>query len=152
MERLELRIPPPAITLFFGLAMWLSARHFPGLDIEIPAGDLACGLLVMLGIVCDVAGFLAFRDRRTTINPHKPANTLAIVSHGIYRHTRNPMYLGLLLFLMAWAFWLTNLLAFVFLPGFVIYVTRFQIIPEERILAAKFGKSYTDYQKQVRRW
>ena len=152
MERLELRIPPPAITLFFGLAMWLSACYVPHVDIEVPAGNLVSGLLVMLGIFCDVAGFLAFRDRRTTINPLKPANTLAIVSHGIYRHTRNPMYLGLLLFLTAWAFWLTNLLAFVFLPGFVIYLTRFQIIPEEHILGAKFGSTYSDYQQRVRRW
>lgn len=152
MERLELRIPPPAITLIFGLAMWLSARHFPGVDIEIPASNLACGLLVLLGIICDVAGFLAFRDRRTTINPLKPATTSAVVSHGIYRHSRNPMYIGWLLFLTAWAFWLANLLAFAFLPGFVTYLTRFQIIPEERILSAKFGKTYTDYLKQVRRW
>ena len=75
-----------------------------------------------------------------------------MVRHGIYRFTRNPMYLGQLLQLVAWAFWLENLLAFAVLPAYIAYLTRFQIIPEERILSARFGASYAAYQQRVRRW
>ena len=89
---------------------------------------------------------------RTTINPLRPHNASAIVSHGIYRYTRNPMYVGLLMFLTAWAVWLSNLLAFAVLPVFVACLTRLQIIPEERILTEKFGETYTRYAQNVRRW
>ena len=152
MKRLELKIPPPAVTLIFGWGMWLAARYFPMCHIDIPFGFYVCGLLILTGIACDVAGYRAFRDKNTTINPLKPDNTSALVTHGIYRYSRNPMYLGWLLFLGAWGLWLSNLLAFAFLPAFVMYLTRFQIIPEERILTDKFGEAYSAYRQRVGRW
>ena len=152
MERLELKIPPPAIASICGLAMWLSARHFPALGVEIPFKPVVCGVLVLLGLFFDLSGFFAFRERRTTINPLRPERTSAVVSQGIYRHTRNPMYVGLFCILGAWALWLANLPAFGVLPLFVAYLTRFQIIPEERILTERFGEDYTEYARMVPRW
>ena len=93
----------------------------------------------------------AFWKVRTSINPLRPAQASWMVRHGIYRFTRNPMYLGQLLQLLAWAFWLENLATFAFLPAFVAWMTRFQIIPEERILGIKFGNDYADYLNRVRK-
>ena len=152
MNRLDLKIPPPAIALTCGLLMWLVARQAPALALEILGRTALCGILALAGLFCDFSGFFAFRRKQTTINPLRPHNTSIIVSHGIYRYTRNPMYVGLLMFLTAWAVWLSHLLAFALLPAFVAYLTRFQIIPEERILTMKFGETYTRYTQSVRRW
>lgn len=71
---------------------------------------------------------------------------------GPYRFTRNPMYLGMVLILLAWCLWLGNAAALLALAAFVGYITRFQIVPEERALAGRFGAAYEDYRRRVRRW
>ena len=152
LDRLELKIPPPLITLLSGLGMWLVARHIPSLSIEIPGrGGISLAFYIAGGIF-DLSGFLAFRKERTSINSFKPTSASAVVIQGMYRYTRNPMYFGLLLILAGWAISLAHLCAFLFLPLFVAYINRFQILPEERILAAKFGAEYSIYLDTVRRW
>jgi protein-S-isoprenylcysteine O-methyltransferase Ste14 len=95
---------------------------------------------------------MAFHRARTTVNPFKPTETSTIVTAGIYRVSRNPMYLGLLFLLAGWAIMLSNVAAVAMLPAFVAYMTRIQIQPEERALQAKFGSEFTDYKGSVRRW
>ena len=102
--------------------------------------------------VLGAAGVLAFLRARTTIHPHRPAHASALVTTGLYRYSRNPMYLALLLVLAGWAVALANGLAFLLLPGFVLSLDRLQIRPEERILRAKFGAAYEAYARSVRRW
>ncbi|MDR9437787.1 MAG: isoprenylcysteine carboxylmethyltransferase family protein, partial [Thiohalophilus sp.] len=69
-----------------------------------------------------------------------------------YRYTRNPMYLGFLLMLVAWGLFLGSVFAALLLPLFIIYMNRFQILPEERHMRALFGEAYLHYMSQVRRW
>jgi protein-S-isoprenylcysteine O-methyltransferase Ste14 len=95
---------------------------------------------------------VAFRRARTTISPVKASAASSLVTTGVYRFTRNPMYLGLLLTLLAWAAFLFNPVALLFVPIFVLYINRFQIKPEERTLSALFGGEYGAYQERVRRW
>ena len=152
LDKLELKIPPPLITLLTGLGMWFVARHIPSLSIEIPGREGISLAFYIVGGISDLSGFLAFHKERTTINSLKPASASAMVIQGIYRYTRNPMYLGLLLILTGWAVSLAHLCAFLFLPLFLGYITRFQILPEERILAARFGAEYSAYRDSVRRW
>jgi len=99
-----------------------------------------------------VAGVLEFRRARTTVNPTTPQAATSMVRSGIYRHTRNPMYLGMLLVLAAWAAWLANPAALAVLPAFFLYMNRFQIEPEERILAGLFAGEFDAYRRSVRRW
>lgn len=112
---------------------------------------LAIGL-ALSGTVIALAGVLAFRVHRTTVNPLKPDAASLVVSGGVYRFSRNPMYLGLLLLLAAWAVYLSNAPAAFFLPAFVVYMNRFQIKAEERALLAKFGPAFAQYMAAVRRW
>jgi protein-S-isoprenylcysteine O-methyltransferase Ste14 len=95
---------------------------------------------------------VGFRVRRTTVNPTRPAAATALVQDGVYRWTRNPMYVGLALGLAGVAVGLSNLGAMVLLPAFVAWIDRFQIVPEERALLAKFAAAFTDYSARVRRW
>lgn len=113
------------------------------------------GLAIGLGIVGTIIawlGVVCFRQARTTVNPMKPDASSSLVQSGIYRVTRNPMYLGFLFWLMGWAVFLGHLTTFVFLPLFVLYMNAFQIRPEERALSRLFGREFEAYQRKVRRW
>ena len=115
-------------------------------------GVTAVVLLVMAGAAFDALGILAFRALRTTVNPLKPERASALVTSGVYRVTRNPMYVGMVLFLLAWAVYLSAALPFAGPLVFALYITRFQIRPEERVLEASFGACYSAYAARVRRW
>ena len=152
MSSLELKIPPPVVALFFALCMWLASSLVAPLELPFVLRVGAALTLVAVGLVVSTAGVVLFRRARTTIDPTKPMATSALVSGGIYRITRNPMYLGLLLELLGWAAFLANPLALLLVPAFVLYINRFQIKPEERTLLALFGGEYGAYQERVRRW
>lgn len=149
MGWLELKVPPPIVALAIGALMWLLAGEAPA-----PGYVRAwiAGALALLGAGLDFAGLMAFRRARTTFNPLRPQATSSLVRGGVYRLTRNPMYLGLLLLLAAWAVYLGSLAALLGLPAFALYIGRFQIRPEERILAGLFGEEYVAYLRAVRRW
>lgn len=172
MAGLELKIPPPLVALGCALAMKglaVLAGHgaapagAPAPTVLTPpvgnlTGDWPAALrmlavaLALLGLAIDIAGVLSFRRARTTVNPLRPANSSALVTSGIYRHTRNPMYLGMATLLAAWATWLGTPWALFGIVAFVAWITRFQIIPEERVLANLFGADFAAYRARVRRW
>ncbi|KAA3643705.1 MAG: isoprenylcysteine carboxylmethyltransferase family protein [Proteobacteria bacterium] len=149
---LALKIPPALIFILW-IAMMATLRYiFPGLNYELFLTPYVVGLFFILGIFLVLAGFFSFRKAKTTINPRKPEKTTAIVTSGIFRLSRNPMYLGFLMWVIAWAFMQANLVTFVFLPLFVFYMNRYQIIPEEKILLSQFGDIYYRYLNKVGRW
>jgi protein-S-isoprenylcysteine O-methyltransferase Ste14 len=152
MRVLELKIPPPAVALVTAVLMWLASRSSPVLAFVFPLANLLAVGLAAIGLTVAISGVVTFRLARTTLNPTKPEASSSLVSWGIYRITRNPMYLGLLLELTALALFLSNWLAFLFLPVFVVYINRFQIVPEERALTSLFAREFVDYQSRVRRW
>ena len=152
MKALELKIPPPIVALCVALLMWLTTRVIAPFDVPHGLRLGAALLLGCVGLVLDVAGLLLFVQAKTAINPLKPGSATSLVSTGIYRATRNPMYLGLLLILLGWATFLANGLAYLIAPLFVLYINRFQIDPEERVLLQKFGPSFSAYKTKVRRW
>lgn len=152
MKSLELKIPPPVIALLAGIGMWAISRSTPLLAVPGNVRLLAAGTLALVGLVSAVAGVITFWRARTTIHPHKPQETSALVSSGVYRLSRNPMYVGLLFALVAWAVFLSSAWSLVGPFAFVLYISRFQIIPEERVLSAKFGETYAAYKSRVRRW
>jgi protein-S-isoprenylcysteine O-methyltransferase Ste14 len=152
MRTLELRVPPVAQVLVAAVLMWLLARAAASAPLAFRAPYALAGAFIGLGAAIAVAGVLAFRRARTTVNPMTPGASAAIVSSGIYGLTRNPMYLGFLLALVGWALLLGNWLAFLPVAAFVGTMTRLQIVPEERALREKFGPEYEGYAQRVRRW
>jgi len=152
MHALEIRIPPVAAALATAGLMWLVARAVPALGFLFPVRDVVAMSFSLAGAVISALGVISFRRARTTLNPMKPESSSSLVASGIYTLTRNPMYLGFLLVLLGWAIFLSNVLAFLFLPTFVLYMNRFQIEPEERALAALFGPKFSAYKASVRKW
>ncbi|MBI5107312.1 MAG: isoprenylcysteine carboxylmethyltransferase family protein [Rhodocyclales bacterium] len=152
MNAVELKVPPLALAFAFALAMWLAATQAPTLAVELPAHELIAALVASLGAGLVLVAGLGFRRAGTTVNPTRPQATTAVVDSGIYRLSRNPMYVGFLLMLAGWAVFLAHALPWLFLPAYVGYMNRFQIAPEERMLAAKFGYDYEAYRRSVRRW
>lgn len=152
MRFLELRLPPVVVVLICGALMWGLAASLPAASVGIPAKWALALLLIVSGIAIGVRGVLVFRRHETTVHPSKPDAASAVVTTDIYRYTRNPMYLGLALVLLAWAVLLENLAAVAGVALFMAYLTMFQIRPEERALGEKFGAAYDDYRRTVRRW
>lgn len=149
---LQLKIPPPVYLLTFAGLMWLVDYFVPwGAVIASPWNNVGIGLVVA-AILLDIVSLGLFFKAHTTFNPIKPENTRELVTGGSYRFTRNPMYLGMVVILIGWGLWLGSVLPFLLIPVFMVVLTYQQILPEERILAEKFGESYLKYKRNVRRW
>jgi protein-S-isoprenylcysteine O-methyltransferase Ste14 len=151
MPSLESKVPPPALVIVMAVFMWLLARTTPSLHVDVPWHNVLAVVLVSAGFITGMTGVVTFRKARTTVNPTKP-HASSLVTSGVYAISRNPMYLGGLTMLLGWAIFLSNPLAFLFLPIYVLYLNRFQIAPEERILTSLFGQAYVTYQARARRW
>jgi len=152
VQALQLKVPPVAVALVGAAAMWVASTIMPALALAIPWQTASALVLVMVGIAFAVAGVVAFRRARTTVNPTRPESTSTVVVSGVYGLSRNPMYVGLLFVLAGWAVFLAHLLPPMLLPVFILYMNRFQIEPEERALSARFGSEYAAYMQSVRRW
>lgn len=152
MSKLELKIPPVALLLVSATCMAGIAQITTSLAFNGVARTLIALLLVVGGLWIALLGVLTFKKAKTTVNPITPQAASTLVTAGVYAYTRNPMYLGFLLILGAWAVVLSNPYAAVILPVFVLYMNRFQIEAEERILLGLFGQAFSDYQARVRRW
>lgn len=152
LRALELKIPPPAVAVFVAVLMWGVSRTTPYWELPALAHSAVALAIAAIGVAFGVSGFIAFRHAKTTINPMTPEAASSLVSSGVYRITRNPMYVGFLLVLVAWAMFLSSGWALFAAPVFVAYIHRFQIAPEERTLATLFGTEYSAYKARVRRW
>ncbi|PPC76528.1 protein-S-isoprenylcysteine methyltransferase [Pokkaliibacter plantistimulans] len=154
-----IRIPPPLQALTCAALAWgihHSAAFLPQPTVAqqwlFAVPHWLIGLLALLGLAIDLFAVWHFHRAATTVNPLYPERASTLVTHGIYRYSRNPMYVGLTLLLLAWCLWLGNLISLLTVALFVWVVTRLQIVPEERILAQRFGDEFRRYQQQVRRW
>ena len=150
-----MRIPPPIWSLT-GLAIMVAAdRWWPASSLAWASPSLqhsVGGLLVALGLAFDGLAALEFLRRRASITPWSIHTTSALVTTGLNRLSRNPMYLGLAIWLAGAGLWLGNLLALPIIAGFIILMSATQIAAEEAMLEAKFGQAYLDYKARVRRW
>ena len=153
LSALELKLSPVMTALLMAMLMRSLARHTAALSIR---PDLRMGLSVSViasGVMIAMAGVYSFRSARTTVNPYRINASSELVTDGVYRHTRNPMYVGMLLCLLGWGVYLANAFALLLAPLlFVPYTNRFQILPEERALKDAYGERFTEYCRRVRRW
>src|SRR5579859_6893214 len=136
MPTLENKIPPPIVAIIIAVAMWALSRITPAIAIDNRVRPAIAGAFVGCGFCIAAMGMIAFRRVRTTINPVKIQEASSIVTDGIYSRTRNPMYVGLTCLLLAWTVFLASPAALVGPISFVLFTNRFQILPEERVLAS----------------
>ena len=132
--------------------MWLVSGNASPPGAGESVREMVVTVALQLSGVLAIAAFVGLWRARTTINPLKPERASKLVTNGVYAISRNPIYLSLLLLLIAYAVHLWSLPAAIGPVFYVAYVTRFQIVPEERALEAKFGVAFTDYKRKVRQW
>ncbi|TMX37079.1 hypothetical protein DA096_01450 [Vibrio rotiferianus] len=152
MKKLELKVPPVALFLLMVLLMYWLKGTLPEMKITVPLVEFVSAGLIALAVAVGIAGVYEFRKAKTTVNPVKPETASMVVDTGIFAYTRNPMYVALLLVIIAVGLWWQHLSVILCSVLFVAYMNRFQIKPEERALERLFGEDYLDYKNQVRRW
>jgi protein-S-isoprenylcysteine O-methyltransferase Ste14 len=151
MHRLELKIPPALVMLLAMLMTYGCSRYMP----NAPLPFFLTGLywyVTFVGAMIILSGIWQFRKAHTTVDPTSPEKASQLVSSGIYRFTRNPMYLGMLVIVAASVIKFGNAYGLIALPLFVVYMNYFQIEPEERIIEGIFADEYVQYKNKVRRW
>ena len=144
------RIPPPIVTLICGTSIYYSKSFFNqflnfsnnGISLFL----LICGLIVFISAV------RSFRKQKTTVNPLKPKQASSLVTSGIFRFSRNPMYLGMLIILLSISFKFNLLGGIIISLLFFIFITKFQIYPEEEAMNELFGDKFAQYSNTTRRW
>lgn len=146
------RVPPPLLLLLAGLAMALTDRLLPGAAIDLGVWRWLIAPLVLGALTLMALALLEFRRHATTVDPRRPERSAQLIARGIYRVSRNPIYLADVLLLLAWAVHVGNLLALGWVVVFVVVLQQTQIAAEEAALAQRFGESYAAYRRQVRRW
>jgi len=152
MSKMELKIPPVGIFLLFGLSMWLITRGTANHDFNMAFRMTLIFMALFASAVYGIGGIMTFKRAGTSVHPLEPERSSILVTHGVFRLSRNPMYLALLLTLLAWGLYLSNLYALAICVLFVPYMNRFQIRPEERAMEKLFGESFADYRRSTRRW
>ncbi|TXH73359.1 MAG: isoprenylcysteine carboxylmethyltransferase family protein [Lysobacteraceae bacterium] len=149
---LETKIPPPLVMLGVAALMWMCSRQWPWFVIGTSWRFPLALAIAVAALILGAMSVLPLRRARTVLSPMRPQDSSALITSGPYRYSRNPMYVGLALLLLAWAVWLGHWPAGSLLLLFVAYVDRFQIRAEERALSARFGAEYAAYRMRVRRW
>ncbi len=152
MDSLKLKVPPVVVAFIAVMLMKAVALITPGSAFLATLPTAIPYLIVILGFVVAISGVVEFRRHKTTVNPMLKTEATAMVDSGIYGYTRNPMYLGMLIALLAGMFYWSNFYTLLICPLFVLYMNRFQIEPEEAYLQEKFPHAFADYQSRVRRW
>lgn len=152
MSIIALKIPPLIVVIVIAVGMMvINILWLPGL-FSYPFNIIGGLILALAGLASVVLGLITLRRAKTTPNPFRPENATTLVTEGIYARTRNPIYLGLLLWLVGLGVYLINPLTFFGPLAFVLYMNRFQIRPEERALKELFGDEFETYKSRVGRW
>ena len=147
---MKTRIPPPILALVMIVIIYLSSFFIESATFNYQASLSV--LVLILGLACAIPSFKLFARYKTTISPLKPSDATALVTEGMYRYSRNPMYLGLLLWTIASTIWFGTWLGIIINIVFIFLINFLQIIPEEEALLEIFGEEYEEYKKNVRRW
>jgi len=150
---MHLKIPPLILAGVLAAVMWVLSWLFPQFVLAFAAKNMLAAFLVLAGLLICGLGLLSFYRAMTTVNPRNPNAATSLVSKGIYRFSRNPMYLGFVLILVGWGVYLAHILALLLVPAvYVVYMNRFQIAPEEQALHRVFGDEFVLYKSRVRKW
>ena len=149
---MKLKLPPVLVFVIFSILMFVLSLVLPFGDFEFFGRNVLTWFLLGMGVLVGLITLIQFYNAKTSIDPRTPSKATNLVTNGLYKFSRNPMYLALLMVLLAWGLWLGNAFNVLLAAGFVRYMNKFQIIAEERALSALYGKGYQHYCTQVRRW
>jgi len=145
-----IKIPPPILVIILTSLVYFSSTKLE--LIYLPYRQIVSVIILIIGLIVIVSPVVDFIKSKTTVNPVKFKNVNRLVTTGIYRYSRNPMYLGMILIIISTTVYYLNFLS-VFSPLiFYIWINKFQINREEIFLEDKFGSEYLEYKSKTRRW
>ena len=147
---MDTKIPPPIVTLIFGLCIYFSVPYFP--EYIFSMENFLSGLILFIGVSILIVSAVSFRKHQTTINPLKPEQATSLVISGVFSFSRNPMYLGMVFILISISVKFNLLGGFLITTMFALFITKFQIIPEEAAMHKLFPKEFASYKENTRRW
>ena len=150
MMNVKTKFPPPLVALAFGFLIYYTKNIFP--KIEIVWGLAFGSFMIIIGLFIILSAIILFKKYKTTITPLNPSNATKLIVNGIYKFSRNPMYLGLLLVLSGISIIQNPIGGLLFIPSFILYLNHFQIIPEESTMLDLFKDDFLKYKENVRRW
>jgi protein-S-isoprenylcysteine O-methyltransferase Ste14 len=149
---MKLKVPPALLFLICVALMWGINWLIAAQRLEFLYQKWVAVLFIGFGVILGILGVFEFTKLSTTVNPHKPENTSKLVTSGVYRFSRNPMYAGLLFCLVGIGIYFGNLWSFLVIPVFIWYMNEFQVKPEEVVMRQKFGSDFKEYSEKVNRW
>ena len=145
-----IKIPPPLIVLVLIVSIYFSSKKIDliniPLQLEISIFILSAGILIFVNPV------LQFIKSKTTVNPIQFEEVNKLVTSGIFKYSRNPMYLGMLMIVLSASIFYLNIYSILTPLLFILWINKFQIKREEEFLIEKFGDEYLSYKKKTRRW
>ena len=145
-----IKIPPPLIVLVLIVSIYFSSKKIDliniPLQLEISIFVLSAGILIFVNPV------LQFIKSKTTVNPIQFEDVNKLVTSGIFKYSRNPMYLGMLMIVLSTSIFYLNIYSILTPLLFMLWINKFQIKREEEFLIEKFGDEYLSYKKKTRRW
>ena len=147
---METKIPPPILTLAFGLLIYFSKEMFPAIENQLTFNVGI--LLVFLGFFIFISAVISFKSSKTTVNPLTPKKATKLVTEKIFKYSRNPMYLGMTTILGSLSLFFNIIGGIIFIALFCVYITKYQIIPEEKVMKNLFKEEFDEYKKTTRIW
>ena len=147
---IKTKFPPPLVALTFGFLINYTKNIFP--KIEVKNEFIFGSFMIISGLIIILSAIILFKKYQTTITPLNPSNATKLITDGIYKFSRNPMYLGLLLVLLGISTILNPIGGLFLIPLFILYLNFFQIIPEENAMINLFKDEFLEYKENVRRW
>ena len=144
------RIPPPIVTFICGITIYYSKSFFN--QFLSYSNNRISIFFLILGLFIFISAVRSFRKQKTTVNPLAPKQASSLVVSGIFEYSRNPMYLGMLIVLLSISFKFNLVGGIVISLFFYLFITKFQIIPEEEAMNELFGDEFIEYSNRTRRW
>ena len=145
-----IKIPPPLIVLVLIVSIYFSSKKIDLINIPL---QLEISILILsAGILIFVNPVLQFIKSKTTVNPIQFEEVNKLVTSGIFKYSRNPMYLGMLMIVLSTSIFYLNIYSILTPLLFMLWINKFQIKREEEFLIEKFGDEYLSYKKKTRRW
>ena len=145
-----LKVPPPILVLILVVSIYMSQYQLE--TTHLPYNNSISLVILLVGALILINPVFKFIKSKTTVNPVKFVKVNKLVTSGIYKYSRNPMYLGMILIIISTSIFYLNYYSVLTPFIFYFWINKFQIKREEIFLKEKFGKDYLSYMSKTRRW
>lgn len=150
MKTKLLQVLPPTYLFFSILVMLLLHLIAPVFELINYPWNLLGVVPLLTGVSFNLIADAAFKKAKTTVKPFETSS--ALITDGVFRFSRHPMYFGMVLILLGMAIFMGSITPFIIVAVFTVLMEFVFVKTEENMLAQQFGSAWQDYRKKVRKW